>query len=105
MKLKKLIVEKKQQIKKIDKAKSSIKSSSKNKHSSIDLIQSDESISNSNKNDAIIWSMLEGNIKLEDVEIYLRKYTNKEDTNFRKVLCAYDFKKYGGLGNTQGAIE
>lgn len=88
---------KNQQIKKLDTAKASIKHSSKNKHSTINLIQLDKSISNSNKNDAIIWSMLEGNLKLEDVEIYLRKYTNKEDTNYRKVLCAYDFKKYNRM--------
>jgi len=55
----------------------------------------DGSITNSNKNNAIMWAVLEGTIGLEDIESYLREYKNKEDTNYRKLLCAYDFKKYG----------
>ncbi|MDO9399311.1 MAG: SIR2 family protein [bacterium] len=86
---------KKQQIDKLKSAKDSIKSSSKSLHSTIKLIEMDGSITNSNKNNAIMWAVLEGTIGLEDIENYLREYRNKEDTNYRKLLCAYDFKKYG----------
>ncbi len=85
---------KRQQIEKLKTTKYSIKPSSKTKHSTIELIEADKSISNSNKNDAIMWSLLEGIIELDDIEFYLRKYSKKDDTNYRKLLCAYDFKKY-----------
>lgn len=88
---------KEQQIRKLNEAKSSIKEQAKNSYSNFESIQTDESISNSNKHSSILWSILEGNIALDYIEKYLRNYPNKEETNYRKLLCAYDFKKYGNL--------
>lgn len=86
---------KKQQINKLKTAEESITSSAKNKYSTIKSIQEDEAITISNKNGAIMWAVLKETIKLEDIESYLRQYPNKEGTDYRKLLCAYDFKKYG----------
>jgi len=34
---------------------------------------------------------------LSIVEDYLRKYENKECTDYRKLLCVYDYKKYSEI--------
>lgn len=65
-------------------------------HTSIAGIMDDESISASYKHNAILWSVLEGMISLEDLEVYLRGEANKKVTYYRKLLCAYDFVRYGG---------
>ena len=95
-KIEKEIVDKlkKQQVEKLNSSKKSTKKTAKNQHTTIELIENDDRISASYKNSAIMWSVLLGNINLDIVENYLRKYENKEDTNYRKLLCAYDFKKY-----------
>ena len=66
----------------------------KSKYKTIESIQTCTEISNSNKNDAIVWAVLEGNISLELVEEYLKEFENKATTDYRKLLCAYDYKKY-----------
>ena len=33
-------------------------------------------------------------IKLDDIESYLRECMDKTTTNYRKLLCLYDQKKY-----------
>ncbi|MBU5317651.1 SIR2 family protein [Clostridium bornimense] len=64
------------------------------KLTTIDEINKDAIISPSNKIKAILWSILEGNISLNIVEEYLRNYENKKSTDYRRLLCAYDYKKY-----------
>lgn len=61
---------------------------------SIDEILKSEDISISYKTGAIVWGIIAGNISLDEVEEYLRNYENKESTDYRKLLCAYDYKKY-----------
>ncbi|MBI9073714.1 MAG: SIR2 family protein [Melioribacteraceae bacterium] len=63
-------------------------------HSTIEDIISDTSIAVSFKTNAIIWNVMEERLDLDNVEIYLRDFENKNDTEYRKILCAYDMKKY-----------
>ncbi len=62
---------------------------------SIIEILSDDSVTPSNKINAIFWSTIEQKISLDDVEKYLKEFNNKSDSSYRKLLCAYDFVKYG----------
>lgn len=63
---------------------------------SINSINDDTSISNSNKTYAIMYSLLKHNLSLDEVEKYLKEFENKQHTNYRRILCAYDFVKYSG---------
>ena len=65
-------------------------------HTSIAAIMADEAVSASNKHHAILWSVLEGTVPLDDFEFFLRGDGNKKATNYRKLLCGYDFVRYGG---------
>lgn len=86
---------KKQQKDKLDAALEQISEPCKTSHATIDDIVKDNHISISNKPNAILWSILNGKVSLEDTEQYLRNTTQDNTTLFRKLLCAYDFKKYG----------
>lgn len=59
-----------------------------------DILQNDN-ISNTNKDNAILYAVMNGFLELDDLENYLRSYADKNSTNYRKLLCAYDLKKYG----------
>ncbi|OWT49008.1 SIR2 family protein [Bacillus sp. K2I17] len=63
-------------------------------HTSINGILQDEDISQSKKNLAIILGVINERIPLDTVEEYLRNYDNKKSTNYRKILCVYDYKNY-----------
>lgn len=68
-----------------------------NNHNTIIAIKNDNKISKTNKNSAIIYSILNNNINLNEVETYLRQYdtAKKKDTEYKKLLCVFDLKKYG----------
>lgn len=74
-----------------------MKEACQNDHNSIDAIMDDTSISPSNKNHAILWSIMKDNIDLDIVEDYLRKFEDKTSTSYRRLLCAYDDKRYNIL--------
>ncbi|USK41832.1 SIR2 family protein (plasmid) [Cytobacillus firmus] len=63
-------------------------------HSSIEGINNDESVSASKKTIAIVKGILSGRIRLKDAEIYLKEYPEKRTTDYKKLLCVYDYKKY-----------
>ena len=63
-------------------------------HCLIDDIIDDDRISVSNKVSCIVWNCLNKKLDLDNFEKYLRNYQNKETTDYRKMLCAYDFAKY-----------
>lgn len=79
----------------LNKAKDQITGSGQKLHCLIEDIMEDDEISNTNKELAIFWNLMEYNISLNLVEQYLRNYVDKKSTNFRKILCAYDYLKYG----------
>jgi hypothetical protein len=86
---------KKQQIDKNTTALETVTEACKTLHSKIENIVNDPNVTASNKINAILWSIQNDKVSLEDVEQYLRNFEQKSDTPYRKLLCAYDFKKYG----------
>lgn len=88
-------IEKIDEIKKIqtDKLKGITKVATK--HTTIEGIVSDESISKTNKHYAIVTAVLNNQLDLNDVEKYLKEYRDKLSTEYRRLLCAYDYMKYG----------
>lgn len=79
---------------KLDSALASISAACKTNHSSIIDITSDNHIPNSSKENAMFWSIMEGNLDLNEVEKYLRNYGDKKLSSYKKMLCAYDYMKY-----------
>lgn len=66
-------------------------------HTSIDAIYADISIATSFKHPTIIWNVWNGNIILDNLEQFLRKYPDegKKDSKYRRLIALYDYKKYG----------
>lgn len=60
----------------------------------INSILNNTSISQSNKQKEITAAVLNDYLPLEDVENYLISIPDKIHTDYRKILCAYDFMKY-----------
>jgi hypothetical protein len=86
-----------QQEAKLDKTVESIEDLKRNlRHESIADIYEDEEIPNSLKVSAIFWNIMKDNLNLEEVEGFLRTFEDKKGTNYRKLLCAYDLKRYRG---------
>lgn len=92
--LEKEIELKEKQISKLNDVLSGIKDSSKSTHTLIEDIESDNKISKTNKCNAIIYGLSEGYINLDDLKKHLEDIPNKRVTEYRKLLCAYDFYKY-----------
>lgn len=63
-------------------------------HFSIEGINNDENVSASRKTIAIVKGILSGRIQLEEAEKYLKDYPDKRKTDYKKLLCVYDYKKY-----------
>jgi hypothetical protein len=75
---------------------SSIYNKRTNNHSSVSDILDDESIAPSYKCQAIMYSVSNGQIPLEDFEHYLRFYPeSKDNSDYRRMICLYDLLKYG----------
>jgi len=85
---------KEQQLEKIDTLIDTMSSQCKNMHTNIAAVLNDDDISRSNKSNATVWAILKNDMDLDNAESYLRDYGNKEGTEYRKLLCAYDYKKY-----------
>lgn len=62
---------------------------------SIDDVMGDMRIASSYKDECICWNVWNNKIDLDDLKNYLLSYARKENTNYRKLLCVYDKKKYG----------
>jgi len=108
--IEKVEILKKQQKNNIDSSLKSISGTCKTTHSRIEDILNDSKITNSNKSNAILWSILNDKFSLDKVEEHLRNEIDihlrdvkantksevkpKLDTGLRKLLCAYDLKKY-----------
>ncbi|MCG7568197.1 SIR2 family protein [Pseudoalteromonas sp. CnMc7-15] len=64
-------------------------------HSNIKSIMDDEGISRAQKLNAIFWAVHNGNVELDDFAKFLISMDKKVDTQYRRLLCLYDLKKYG----------
>lgn len=85
---------KKQQINKLQKLLDGISINHKKEHKSIKNILNDVEISTTRKNYTIIYSMLIGSLSTDSIEKYLKDYKDKQSTDYRRILCAYDYIKY-----------
>ena len=85
---------KNQQQDKIASILSSISDYSRVEHKTPASVMSDEQITQSNKTGAIIYNIMNGTMDLVSVEKYLKQFDDNRSTEYRKILCAYDLKKY-----------
>ena len=92
--IKKVDLLKERQKTKVQYAIESITAPCKVVHNEISEIIGDDNITDSNKHNAILWATYNEHLPLDEVENYLREFPNKSDTQYRKILCAYDIKKY-----------
>lgn len=86
---------KEQQINKLNTIIDGVREQCKNHHSTIEEIISDNRIAETYKNDAIVWALWHDMIELDNAVNYLKSFKNKKDTGYKKILCVYDYKRYG----------
>ncbi|WP_251903073.1 hypothetical protein [Klebsiella pneumoniae] len=84
-----------QQRRKIEEYLAGLPIAVQNTHDNWGDIYSDESITRTNKIKSIIWSTWNDIIVADDVEGLLRSMPDKKGTDYRRLLCVYDYKKYG----------
>lgn len=92
------------QIKKIKMIMQRIDVNSKKRFNSVQEIIESEVIPLSRKNETIIWNFVQGYLDEDNVKTYLQNYNVKTETNYRKLLCVYDLKKYGNI-NMETILE
>lgn len=86
---------KKQQIEKLKGFIEGLSTTCKVQKDSVQDVINIASITPTNKINTILYSVLSGGISVDDCEQFLRTYPTKNTTEYRRLLCAYDFKKYG----------
>jgi hypothetical protein len=85
---------KEQQTRKLQEAIDQVAEACKTKHKLIKYITEDSLISATNKCKAVLWSIMNNKVSLEDTEAFLKNFPYPNKTEYRKILCAYDLKKY-----------
>lgn len=85
---------KKQQKEKINAIIKDAPISCKGQHNNPLDVNNDSQIAQSYKTTEIIKSIMSGSMNLDMVKEYLCEYDEKKSTDYRKILCAYDLKKY-----------
>ena len=94
--LTKTTVLKKQQKSKIEKeVTDNILQAYKHEYSSIQEIEDDSDIAISSKAKRIFWNIYHENIALSELKDFLVASENKKSTDYRKLICLYDMKRYG----------
>lgn len=63
-------------------------------HDSLQKIFDDENVTRANELNAIMWSTWNGKVPLDEVEAFLRQMPDKKGTGYKRLLCAYDYKRY-----------
>lgn len=82
------------QIEKINVAVNNASTKCKGNHITPQDVIDDKTVSKSKKTSEMICSIMNGTMNLDSVENYLKAFGNKRATEYRKLLCAYDLKKY-----------
>lgn len=85
---------KKQQINKLTAADAGVLPTSKRTYNKISDLLEDKNLPASAQPNAIYYNLRNNSITLDECEAYLRNHPNKSTTDYRKLLCAYDFAKY-----------
>lgn len=85
---------KSQQNNKLEKVMRDLPLNCKQNHESIESIIEDEEIALTNKEKVIFYSVMNRHIDLNMLEKYLEDYEDKTQTNYRMLLCAYDYLNY-----------
>lgn len=86
---------KKQQVQKIEDEIERIGKICEREYTIIQEILDCSELALTNKSRVIFWSVYNDKIQLNDLEEYLKTYNNTDETNYKKLLCLYDWKKYG----------
>ena len=63
-------------------------------YSTIESIMVNDGIAQSRKANLILHGVLKGRFTLEETGYYLRDFDDKKTTEYRRLLCVYDYKKY-----------
>ena len=83
-----------QQEMKINAYLEAIPNGAKTKCNSVNSILNENQISQANKINAIAWSTWNDKINLDEVQGYLLDMRDKKHTDYRRLLCVFDYKKY-----------
>lgn len=86
---------KKQQIEKLEAADAGVPPRSQRPYKTIEEVLDDNSLPASAQANAIFYNFRNRSISLADCELYLKNHPDKSKTDYRKLLCAYDYEKYG----------
>lgn len=81
----------KNKIKEINEATGILQSFLKKKYNSIEDIEKDRELANSNKAKVIFWKFYKKEIPLDKLKEYLINYNDKSSTNYKMLLCLYDY--------------
>ncbi|KJZ15400.1 hypothetical protein TW85_05000 [Marinomonas sp. S3726] len=92
--LKKATHLKTQQLRKIEEYLLTLSCSVQTTHKLLQDIYDDESVTRTNKISSILWSTWNDAVNLEEVEKLLLSMPDKKGTDYRRLLCAYDYKRY-----------
>lgn len=90
-----------QQVKVLKRYVESLPETARTNHVSINDIQQDPSISDSNTVNAIIWSVYKNNLTEHEVREYLINMTDKVGTPYRRLLCTYDYTFYSASSESE----
>lgn len=83
-----------QQTEKLNDIKKNAHDCCQGNHITVQSIEADASIPPSYKSQEIICSILSHTLDLDDAKVFLLGYPQKRSTDYRKILCAYDYAKY-----------
>lgn len=83
-----------QQIKKIEDYLAGQPCTVETTNDSVQEIFDDGSVTRSNELNAIMWSTWNDKIPLDEVEAFLRNMPDKKGTGYKRLLCAYDYKRH-----------
>lgn len=64
-------------------------------HVTLQKVLADNQIPRTYKIIEMVYSVMNGMMDLDSVAIYIKDFTDKQSTDYRKLLCAYDLKRYG----------
>ena len=85
---------KKQQIDRVNSIIEKAPTKCKGTHNKPDCVLQDPTISSSHKVVEIVSSIINRTMDLTGVERFLCSYSDKNSTNYKKILCAYDLRRY-----------